>query len=202
MTDKIEFYHLHTNTNTMWKHYLDEKETSRLVIRPLVENDTHQWLTFIMDKNATKYFPDEWRLKPEKSKEWIEFQLTRYKENRYGLQALIEKKSGRLVGQSGLLTQIVDGKDELEIGYHLIPEFWGKGYATEAANEFKKMCFENNLAESLISIIDIDNILSQKVAQRNGMAIDSQTVFMGLNVSIFRISRETYLGNAPYEKSI
>jgi RimJ/RimL family protein N-acetyltransferase len=181
----------------MWKHYLEEKETSRLIIRPLVESDSDEWLTFIMDKNATKYFPDEWKLKPEKSKEWIEFQLTRYKEKRYGLQALVEKKSGRLVGQSGLLTQVIDGKDELEIGYHLLPEFWGNGYATEAATEFKKMWFENHLSESVISTIDIDNILSQKVAQRNGMAIDNQTVFMCLDVYIFRMNREKYLKNEP-----
>ena len=179
----------------MWKHYLEKKETSRLVIRPLVEKDADEWLSFIMDKSATKYFPDEWKLKPEKSKEWIEFQLTRYRENRYGLQALIEKKSGKLVGQSGLLTQVVEGKDELEIGYHLLPDFWGNGYATEAAGEFKKMCFENRLAESVISIIDIDNILSQKVAQRNGMKNDSKAVFMGMNVYLFRINRETYLKN-------
>jgi hypothetical protein len=59
------------------------------------------------------------------------------------------------------------------------------------------MWFENHLSESVISTIDIGNILSQKVAQRNGMAIDNQTVFMGLDVYIFRMNREKYLKNEP-----
>jgi RimJ/RimL family protein N-acetyltransferase len=181
----------------MWKNYLEERETKRLLIRPLVENDYHDWQEFIMDEIATKFFPDDWKLRPEKSIEWIDFQLKRYKENRYGLHALIEKKSGRLIGQCGLLTQNVDGRNELEIGYHLIPRYWGNGYAIEAAREFSKMCFENNLAESIISIIDIDNILSQKVAQRNGMTIETQTVFMEMNVFIYRIKREDYVKTAP-----
>lgn len=176
----------------MWKHYLEKKETERLFIRPLTVNDSHDWLEFIMDEIATKFFPDDWKLKPEKSIEWIESQLTRYKENRYGLHALIEKKSGKLVGQCGLLTQKVNGKDELEIGYHLIPRYWKNGYAIEAAKEFKKMCFENNLAESIISIINTDNISSQNVAKRNGMTIDSQTKFLEMDVYIYRIKLEDY----------
>jgi ribosomal-protein-alanine N-acetyltransferase len=181
----------------MWNHYLEEKETKRLLIRPLRENDSHEWQEFIMDKTATIFFPDDWKLKPEKSIEWIESQLTRYKENRYGLHALIEKKSGKLVGQCGLLTQKVDGKNELEIGYHLIPRYWGNGYAIEAAREFKKMCFENNLADSVISIIGTDNIPSQKVAQRNGMIIETQTEFLEMDVYIFRIKLEEYNKNCP-----
>ncbi len=181
----------------MWKHYLEERETERLLIRPLVMSDYQAWHEFIMDEVATKFFPDEWKLKPEKSGEWINLQLKRYKENRYGLQALIEKKSGELIGQCGLLTQTIGGCNELEIGYHLIPRYWGNGYATESAREFKKLGFENNLTESIISIIDLDNILSQKVAQRNGMIRENKTIFLGMDVFIYRITREEYMINRP-----
>jgi RimJ/RimL family protein N-acetyltransferase len=111
----------------MWKDYLEERETERLCIRPLVKKDAQAWITFIMDEHAKRFFPDEWKLKPERSGEWIDLQLARYTENQYGLQALVEKKSGDLVGQCGLLTQTVDGIDELEIGYHLLPRYWGNG---------------------------------------------------------------------------
>ena len=177
----------------MWKHYLEEHETERLLIRPLVKGDYLVWEEFIMDVNATRFFPDDWKLKPEKSKEWIDMQINRYKENRYGLHALLDKKSGAFVGQCGLLTHTIDGMDELEIGYHLIPRYWGNGYAIEAASAFKEMGFENNLAESIISIIDLENIPSQKVAQRNGMTRETRTVFMGMDVFIYRITREDYL---------
>lgn len=182
----------------MWKHYLEERETDRLIIRPLEKSDCLVWQEFTMDETATKFFPDDWKLKPEKSEEWIALQLERYRENRYGLQALILKKSGEFVGQCGLLTQTIEDRNELEIGYHLIPRYWGNGYATESAGEFKKMGFENHLAESLISIIDTGNISSQKVAQRNGMMKETRTRFMGMDVYIYRIRLEEYMKNRRY----
>lgn len=181
----------------MLQNYLIEKETERLIIRPLDRGDAIAWQEFVMDEVATKYFPDEWKLSPEKSGEWIDFQLKRYEENRYGLQALVDKKSGELIGQCGLLAQTIDNIDELEIGYHLIPRFWGNGYAIEAAKEFKKIGFENNLAESIISIIDPENILSQSVAERNGMTRDTKTWYMEMEVFIYRIKREAYYKTAP-----
>jgi len=181
----------------MWKHYLEERETDRLLIRPIAKSDYLPWQEFIMDEAATKFFPDEWKLKPEKSKEWIHLQLERYRENRYGLQALILKKSGEFIGQCGLLTQTIDGRNELEIGYHLIPRYWGNGYATESAGEFKKIGFENNLADSIISIIDVENIPSQKVAQRNGMIKETRTRFKDMDVYIFRIKLKEYMKNRP-----
>lgn len=179
----------------MWKNYLEERETDRLLIRPLEKSDHLAWQEFVMDEVATRFFPDDWKLKPEKSGEWINLQLERYRENRYGLQALIEKNSGEFIGQCGLLAQTVDGRDELEIGYHLIPRYWGNGYATESAGEFKKMGFEHNLAESIISIIDVKNLSSQKVAQRNGMKQDARTKYMDMDVYIYRIKREEYMKN-------
>ena len=176
----------------MWKYYLETRETERLLIRPLIKNDYRVWQEFIMDEVATRFFPDDWKLKPEKSEEWINLQLQRYEEKRYGLQALIEKQSGEFIGQCGLLTQNIDAHMELEIGYHLIPRFWRNGYATEAAKEFKKMAFDNNLAGSIISIIDLENIPSQKVAQRNGMSRVSKTRFMEMDVFIYRIKREEF----------
>ena len=76
----------------MWKHYLEERETERLIIRPLQKSDAQVWQEFIMDEHATRFFPDDWKLKPEKSGEWIDHQLARYEENRYGLLALHSKK--------------------------------------------------------------------------------------------------------------
>jgi RimJ/RimL family protein N-acetyltransferase len=181
----------------MWKYYLEEHKTERLLIRPLNKGDYRVWEEFIMDVSATRFFPDNWKLKPERSRDWIDLQLNRYRENRYGLHALIEKKSGEFVGQCGLLTQTIDGGDELEIGYHLIPRYWGNGYAIEAARAFKQIGFEYNLAESIISIIDLENIPSQKVARRNGMTRESQTKFMGMDVFIYRITRADYLKSAP-----
>ena len=111
---------------------------------------------------------------------------------RYDLQALIKKDSGEFIGQCGLLAQDISGRNELEVDYHLIPRYWGKGYATKAAKEFKSIGFENNLAESIISIIDCENTPSQKVAERSGMTRGIKTEFMEMDDFIYRITKDNF----------
>lgn len=166
---------------------LDGLESERLKYRSLTIGDYAPLLSFFRNKEATKYYyPDQ---PPETMcKAWIERQLQRYENDGYGLCALIEKATGQLIGQCGLLKQIVDGVEELEIGYSLIPAFWSRGFATEAARFFKDFAFNKQMASSIISIIDINNINSQKVAHNNGMQIDKKTRFKNIEVYIFRIT--------------
>jgi len=90
------------------------------------------------------------------------------------------------------LVQEVDGIQELEIGYTIIPAYWNQGYATEAARKCKEFAFENNFADSIISIIHVENIRSEMVARKNGMQLDKTTSFKGFPVNIFRIRRSDF----------
>lgn len=113
------------------------------------------------------------------------------------MNALIEKKSGKLIGHCGLLVQTVDEKTELEIGYSLLPEFWNRGYASEAAKKCRDFAFENKFSESLISIISKTNIPSQRVAAHNGMKLEKVTDYHGNAVFIFRIFYLDWLAGNP-----
>ncbi|MCK6641346.1 MAG: GNAT family N-acetyltransferase, partial [Bacteroidia bacterium] len=82
--------------------YRDGIETERLVTRFLKAEDAGIWKAFLENKEATELFPPAFRNNPEEQAvTWIERQQTRYKENRYGLQALIDKKTGTFIGQCG-----------------------------------------------------------------------------------------------------
>ena len=94
--------------------------------------------------------------------------------------------TGEFVGLCGLLTQEVDGKMELEIGYHLLPGQWHKGFATEAAVFCKAFAREKALAPSVISLIDPDNLPSQRVAERNGLQLERTTLFRGKPARVYR----------------
>ena len=172
----------------MQHHYLNQQSSNRIHYRPLTEADIPLWTTFMRNETCTRYFPPFMKSDGDKHATiWIQKQLERYRDGRYGLLALVEKDSGKMVGQCGLLTQTVDGIQELEIGYHLLPQFQGKGYATEAAQHFKKFAFDHQLADSIVSIIHVDNVPSQKVAARNGMTPDKRTVYGGIEVVVYRI---------------
>ena len=124
---------------------------------------------------------------------WIDLCLKRYEENRLGLQALLDKETGAFIGQCGLLKQEVNGKPEIEVGYHLIGRYWGMGYATEAAQMFRDYGFENSATESLVSIIHPLNEQSKKVAMRNGMKlVDTRTIFREQEYHLYRITREEW----------
>ena len=170
------------------KYLLHGAESERLYFRLLQEEDFESWLPLFSTKEAEEFLGLAFLPSPEdRCRKWFEITLTRYKEDRGGMNVLIDKQSGRLVGQCGLLMQEVDEMGELEIGYSILPEFWNHGYATEAAILCKEYAFRNKFSESLISIVHVDNIRSERVARKNGMQLDKTTVFKEMPVNIFRV---------------
>ena len=109
------------------------------------------------------------------------------------MNVLVDKKTGKMVGQCGLLIQKIEGETRLEIGYSILPQYWGKGYATEAAKKHRDFAFENNYWPNLISAVHVDNIASEKVALKNGMILE-KTVKLedGEWYNIFVITRSQW----------
>ena len=172
-------------------YYRDQLESARLKTRFVTAEDVVPWQEFFNDPEAIELFPTfGFNTLEERVQHWIDRQLTRYRENRYGLQMLIDKKTNALIGQCGLLLQEVDGNKELEVGYHIIKKYWGNGYAPEAARLFLDFAVEHDLADSVISIIDIRNDKSMRVAEKNGLSRDKQTRWLDKDVFIYRIQTD------------
>lgn len=169
--------------------YEDGLNTERLYTRFLVPDDSREWAKFFEDEEAVQYFPGFVTSNKEPVNPWVEKQIIRYKEKRYGLQALINKQTGEFIGQCGLLLQEIDGRQELEVAYHIFKKYWGQSYAPEAAKAFIRYGFENKLAPSIISIIDVRNIQSQRVADKNGLEREKQTQWADLDVFVYRIEK-------------
>lgn len=173
--------------------YAHGNSTERLLIRKLEESDAYVWPGFFNNNPLLPYLGIPLDKTPEESaKEWIEFQLKRYDEGRYGHHALVNKETGEFIGQCGLLTQTVEEKNEVEVGYHILPKYWGNGYATEAAQFFRDFGFKHEKLDHIISVIDIRNIASQKVAEKNGMTRRRQIKYYDLDVFIYQINIEEW----------
>ena len=166
--------------------YLTENASERLRYRPLTEDDILVWTQFMEDPESTKFFSNLKGTPKENATYWINKQLQRYRENSFGLYAIISKETGEFIGQCGLLKKTVDGKEEVEVGYSLLKRHTGKGYAIEAARHMKEFGLKNQLADSIISIIHVDNLPSQAVAMKNGMKEDKRTIDHEVPVIIFR----------------
>jgi RimJ/RimL family protein N-acetyltransferase len=170
-------------------YYEDCLQTPRFHTRPLTIADVPAWTAFFEDKEAVELFPDLGiKTSQGRAEYWIQRQIWRYENEQYGLKALIEPGTDALIGQCGLLIQEVDGVKELEVGYHIYKKNWGQGFAPEAAKLFMNYAFANKLSDSIISIIDVRNIKSQRVAEKNGLHREKQTNWSGRDVYIYRIS--------------
>ena len=171
---------------------LDDQESKRLRFRKILKSDFKTWIEFFKDARTSVHWTEVRGTPHEKTQKWYSKQFNRYENNLGGMNALIEKTSGNLIGPCGLLMQTVNDAEELEIGYSLLPVYWNKGYATEAAQKCRDYAFENNLSEELISIISVTNFSSMRVAIKNGMRLDSQTIYKQNQVNIFRILKEDW----------
>lgn len=159
--------------------------TERLVFRRLVLPDVEWWMEYINSAEAIRFMP----FKPGNRADcemMVRRSLDRYVQDGSGLNAILLRDGEVPVGQCGLLTQEVDGVAELEVGYHLLPSHWGKGYASEAAIACKRHALENGLAPSVISLIDPSNQRSQAVARRNGMVREKLTTYRGVPAHVWR----------------
>ena len=104
---------------------------------------------------------------------------------------MILRESGELIGDCGLTQQLVDGQKEIEIGYHLRRDHWGKGFATETATACRDYAFAHLQVDRVISLIRPENIPSRRVAERNGMTLWKEVIWRDLPHCVYAIQRNS-----------
>ncbi len=172
----------------MTKYLLEQQESERLYFRKVLPSDFEAWLPFYHDPESTRHW-NGIPIEPKRAcQEQFDRIFERYEKQLGGMNALIFKESQEMVGLCGLLIQTVDEQQELEIGYSILTKYRQQGFAIEAAKACKNYAFERRLASSLISIIHINNVASQKVALKNGMHKTKQTIYKDNPVYIYSIA--------------
>jgi RimJ/RimL family protein N-acetyltransferase len=162
-------------------------ETERLQLRKFVLDDVEALARVISDPETMRYYPAPY----DRSGvlEWIQRNLRRYAVDGHGLWAMVLKESGEMIGDSGLTKQSVEGVDEIECGYHLRRDRWGKGLATEAARACRDYGFAHLKVDHIISLIRPENWPSRRVAERNGMTLWKEVVWRDLPHCVYIIQR-------------
>ncbi len=149
-------------------------ETDRLILRHQIPADLNELWALYQDSEIIKYIPDAPQSR-EEAKEELEWHMHGHpKYPEFGLWATIHKETGKFIGRCGLLPWMIDGHNEVEIAYTIAREYWGQGLATEAAQGILKYGFGKLNLARLICLIDPENIASQKVAEKIGMAFEKE----------------------------
>lgn len=108
------------------------------------------------------------------SEKYIEDCLTKYISHGVCRLAVIEKKSEAFIGWSGL--RFIDdytfnGKTNFyDVGYRLMPKYWGKGYATEAGKASVDFGFNTLNLKNIYGITELGNIASHKALLNIGLS--------------------------------
>lgn len=104
---------------------------------------------------------------PEKVKARLERWAREFAEHRMGKLRATRKSDGAFVGRAGF--GIYGPTGEPEIGYAMLPENWGKGYALEAARGLRDWIFAETEWDHFIGLADTRNTPSLNILSRLGM---------------------------------
>ena len=165
-------------------------ESPRLLLRPFLPTDFEALFAVIGDPVTMQFYPSPYD--KQGTLDWIERNIRRYEEDGSGLRAVELKSSGEMIGDCGPVWQEVDGKRELEVGYHIRRDHWGRGYATEAARAAMLYAFEKFPVGHLISLIRPENLPSRRVAEKNGLRIDREIDWRGIRHFVYAIGRDEF----------
>ncbi|HTA60963.1 MAG TPA: GNAT family N-acetyltransferase [Bacteroidia bacterium] len=157
-------------------------ETSRLILRELVATDDKGMFELDSDAEVLKHLYTQPLTKIEQSQNVIAFIRKQYEENGIGRWAVIEKQSGDFIGWAGLklVKQTINNHTNYyDVGYRLIPRYWGKGYATEVSKASVDYGFTILKLDLICATASMHNLASRKVLEKTGLTFKEEFLYDG-----------------------
>jgi RimJ/RimL family protein N-acetyltransferase len=167
-------------------------ETARLILRPTERQDFEPWAAFMADEAAARYLGGV----QSRSQAWRGFMSVAgaWAMAGYAMFSVVEKETGRWVGRLG--PWMPADWPGTEVGWGVIRDCWGRGYATEGATAAIDWAFDRLGWTEVIHCIDPDNLASQNVARRLGSELRGRgrmpAPYDDLPVDIWGQSREAW----------
>jgi RimJ/RimL family protein N-acetyltransferase len=155
-------------------------ETERLLLREFDEGDVAPFYLMGSDPAVIRYTGDpaggltslEHALEVLRSRP-----LADYRNHGYGRWACVLKASGEVIGFAGL--KYLADMQEVDIGYRLLPAYWGQGLATEAARAVLDYGRTRLGLGRIIGLVDPENVASVRILEKLGLTPDGQVELQG-----------------------
>lgn len=146
-------------------------ETKRLLLKPYSMEDLEDYYSLMSNPIVWTYSTNTPHENILQSEQQLKEILTRYEHSCIGFYALFEKTENVYIGEAGILS-INRIADRCVIGYNLLPDYWGKGYATEIAKSLIEYAFDELQVERVEALAHKSNMASCKVLEKSGMYLD------------------------------
>jgi [ribosomal protein S5]-alanine N-acetyltransferase len=151
-------------------------ETSRLILRQFTRDDLEPLAAMHLDAEVGRFIGVK---TVEQTHEALEQWLAQYERYGFSKWAVVLRGGERLIGRCGLSLEQIDGADVWELGWTFARAYWGKGYATEAAQAAMEYSFRVLGHRRLISLIRPGNVASVRVAEKIGMNYEQRVQWNG-----------------------
>jgi RimJ/RimL family protein N-acetyltransferase len=153
-------------------------ETDRLALRRLTTDDAELILELLNQPSYLRYIGDKGVRTLDDARNYIlKGPMDSYERFGFGLYLTLLKESAVPIGLCGLLKR--DFLEDVEVGYALLPQFWSKGYAFEAAAAVMAYGKDVLKIERIVAITAPDNEGSIRVLEKLGLKFDRMIRFAG-----------------------
>lgn len=143
-------------------------ETERLTLRQMTNDDAPFILELLNEPSFIQNIGDRKVRTLEDAWSYIlNGPVKSYEKNGFGLYLVALKTTNESIGMCGLIKR--DGLEDVDIGYALLPRFWSKGYAVEAARAAKEYAKDVIELKRLVAIVDPANEGSIRVLEKIGL---------------------------------
>lgn len=146
-------------------------QTSRLSLRPFTLADAGHIVELFNRPSFIRFIGDRGvRTVADAENYLTQGPLKSYEQNGFGLWRVEQKETQAFVGMCGLIKR--PELEDVDIGYALLPEFWGRGYATEACAAVLAYAHYTLKLKRLVAIVSPDNAASLRVLEKIGLQFE------------------------------
>lgn len=121
---------------------------------------------------------------------YFDMNMAHWEKHGFGLWMLRDRQGGLVIGRAVLRHLDVEGTDEVETGYGFVPEFWGRGLATEVARVCVGIGLDQVHLSSVVAVTLPTHLASQRVMAKAGLTYEREISHQGIVHLLFRVGRD------------
>ena len=126
---------------------------------------------------------------------WLQLSLDHWDRHHYGFWAIRAKEENRFAGRAGLKNAEMLGKNEVELAYAILPDFWGQGLATEISTAILELAFKSIGLTEVICFTLKTNLASQRVVEKLGFHFEREGLHADLPHVFYRLRAAEFSAN-------
>jgi RimJ/RimL family protein N-acetyltransferase len=165
-------------------------ETERLFMRKFTLDDLEKLIEMRLPDEVNKYLGGRILQNREAITKRLDFYIGCYEKYGFGMNAMIWKETGEIIGWSGL--QPLDGTNEIEVGYGMIQEFWRRGIGFETATAWLNYGFNIAKLERIVAVASPENTGSWRIMEKLGMKREKTERHYGMECVFYAISKNEF----------